>query len=75
MKKNHLYLLAAGVGAYLLYTKSKKAAAASAVAATVTPSTAAVAGALGATMTDNSMLAELGSLGDGRVNGYKLYRW
>lgn len=77
MKKNTIYLLAAGVGAYFLYQKSKSDKAA--VAAAVTGQSAApkdsetVAGALGAVMTGNSMLEELGSLG--ATNGYKLRRY
>ncbi len=74
MKKNHLYLLAAGIGAYLLYTKSKSSTAAAATGQASAPKdSATVAGALGATMTGNPMLEELGSLGS--VNGYKLRHW
>lgn len=69
MKKKHLYLLAAGVGAYLLYKRSKHAAVAS---APVVKDTQTVAGALGAVMTGNPMLQALGSLG---TNGYKLRHW
>lgn len=59
MKKKTIYLLAAGVGAFLLYKKHKQAA----VAAAAPKDTQTVAGALGAVMTGNPMLAELGSLG------------
>ncbi len=71
MKKKHMYLLAAGVGAFLLYKKSKSAAVAAATGQASAPKDSqTVAGALGAVMTGNSMLEELGSLGS--YNGYKL---
>ena len=71
MKKNHLFLLAAGVGAFLLYKKSKTAAVAAATGQASAPKdTTTVAGALGATMTGNPMLQEMGSLGS--IHGYKL---
>jgi len=58
MKTKTLLLAAAGVGAYLLYKRSKAQA-----ATAPAKDTQAVAGALGAVMTGNPMLAELGSLG------------
>lgn len=60
MKKQTLYLLAAGVGALLLYRRSKAAHAAPSPA----KDTQSIAGALGAVMTGNPMLSDLGSLGD-----------
>ena len=70
MKKKHLYLLAAGVGAFMLYKKSKAHAAA---AAAPVKDTQTVAGALGAVMTGNPMLAELGSLGSFTHYGVRRY--
>lgn len=69
MKKKHLYLLAAGVGAFLLYKKHKTAAA----AAAVPKDTQTVAGALGAVMTGNPMLQEMGSLGAYTRYGVRSY--
>lgn len=70
MKIKPIYLLA-GIGAYLLYKRSK--------AAPPPPpakDTQAVAGALGAAMTGNPMLEELGSLGSScGAAGYNLRRW
>lgn len=77
MKKSHLLLLAGAGVAYWLYTtsqKSKAVNAAAVAAASAVKDTQTVAGALGAVMTGNPMLAELGSLGDG-ANGYRLRHW
>jgi hypothetical protein len=68
--KTTTLLLLAGAG-YLLYTRSKKSVAAAAPAAS--KDTQAVAGALGAVMTGNPMLEELGSLGS--AHGYNLRYW
>ena len=71
MKTTTMLLL--GAAGYLLYTKSKKAKAAAAAPAS-TKDSQSVAGALGAVMTGNPMLAELGSRGGG-VNSDKLRDW
>lgn len=68
MKTSTFYLIGAGVVGYMLYQQSQKKKAAAVAAAATAPAPVApttVAGALGATMTGNAMLEELGSLGDG----------
>lgn len=69
MKMKTIYLLGGAALAYYLYTKSKQTAAVT--AAVTAPAT--TAGALGAYMTGNPMLEELGSLGSSAWKGARRY--